>query len=335
MRPLAAVFFYLRGRTMFADRAKIIIRSGKGGDGHISFRREKYVPDGGPDGGDGGRGGDVIFEVDDGLNTLYEYRHRRKFAATDGEEGGKKRCHGKDGQDIVLKVPEGTVVREAASGQVIADLSGENRRQIVLKGGQGGNGNMHYATSTMQAPKYAQPGQEAMELEVQLELNERRRQASATLRLALCRNGYQRMKSIADGIHYEHDVTVDTRVAAGVRIPTISVKQGEFKPQFGFVGTDSLADKTMVDFLKLTETANRLAELETSVWLLARELKKTQRRVNALEHIFIPNYKDTLHFIEEQLESRELDSFFTMKMVKKRLEAANDAEYARKEGDRQ
>ena len=171
--------------------------------------------------------------------------------------------------------------------------------------------------------------------EVQLELNERSRQASATLRLALCRNGYQRMKSIADGIHYEHDVTVDTRVAAGVRIPTISVKQGEFKPQFGFVGTDSLADKTMVDFLKLTETANRLAELETSVWLLARELKKTQRRVNALEHIFIPNYKDTLHFIEEQLESRELDSFFTMKMVKKRLEAANDAEYARKEGDRQ
>ena len=155
---------------MFADRAKIIIRSGKGGDGHVSFRREKYVPDGGPDGGDGGRGGDVIFEVDEGLTTLYDYRYRRKFSATDGEEGGKKRCHGKDGEDIILKVPEGTVVREAQSGQVIADLSGENRRQIVLKGGQGGNGNMHYATSTMQAPKYAQPGQEAMELEVQLEL---------------------------------------------------------------------------------------------------------------------------------------------------------------------
>ena len=155
---------------MFADRAKIIIRSGKGGDGHVSFRREKYVPDGGPDGGDGGRGGDVIFEVDDGLTTLYDYRYRRKFSATDGEEGGKKRCHGKDGEDIILKVPEGTVIREAQSGQVIADLSGSNRRQIVLKGGQGGNGNMHYATSTMQAPKYAQPGQEAMELEVLMEL---------------------------------------------------------------------------------------------------------------------------------------------------------------------
>ncbi len=155
---------------MFADRAKIIIRSGKGGDGHISFRREKYVPDGGPDGGDGGRGGDVIFQVDEGLNTLYEYRHKRRFSATDGEEGGKRRCHGKDGEDIILNVPEGTVVREAESGQVIADLSGENRRQIVLRGGRGGNGNMHYATSTMQAPKYAQPGQDAMEVEVILEL---------------------------------------------------------------------------------------------------------------------------------------------------------------------
>ena len=155
---------------MFADRAKIIIRSGKGGDGHVSFRREKYVPDGGPDGGDGGRGGDVIFEVDDGLNTLIDYHHRRKFCATNGEEGGKKRCHGSDGKDIVLKVPAGTVIKEAESGQVIADMSGENRRQVVLKGGRGGNGNMHYATSTMQAPKYAQPGQEAKELEVLLEL---------------------------------------------------------------------------------------------------------------------------------------------------------------------
>ena len=155
---------------MCADRARIIIRSGKGGDGHVSFRREKYVPDGGPDGGDGGRGGDVIFEVDEGLNTLIDYRHRRKFAATNGENGGKRRCHGADGKDIVLKVPEGTVIKEAESGQVIADMSGENRRQVVLKGGRGGNGNMHYATSTMQAPKYAQPGQEARELEVLLEL---------------------------------------------------------------------------------------------------------------------------------------------------------------------
>ena len=155
---------------MFADRAKIFIRSGKGGDGHCSFRRELYVPNGGPDGGDGGRGGDLIFEVDEGLNTLIDYRHKRKYAAGDGEEGGKRKCHGKDGKDLVLRVPEGTVIKESKTGKVIADMSGDNRRQIVLKGGKGGNGNMHYATATMQVPKYAQPGQPAQELEVRMEL---------------------------------------------------------------------------------------------------------------------------------------------------------------------
>ncbi|MGN0349009.1 MAG: GTPase ObgE [Roseburia sp.] len=155
---------------MFADRATIFIKSGKGGDGHVSFRREKYVPDGGPDGGDGGRGGDVIFVVDDGLNTLIDYRHRRKFAAQPGEDGGKRNCHGKNGEDLILKVPAGTVIKEASSGQVIADMSGDNRRQVLLKGGRGGLGNQHYATSTMQAPKYAKPGGEARELEIQLEL---------------------------------------------------------------------------------------------------------------------------------------------------------------------
>ncbi len=155
---------------MFADRAKIIIRSGKGGDGHVSFRRELYVPNGGPDGGDGRRGGDVIFEVDEGQNTLGDYRHKRKFKAEDGEEGGKRRCHGGDGRDIVLKVPEGTVIMEAESRKVIADMSGDNKRQVVLKGGRGGKGNQHYATATMQVPKYAQPGQPAQELEVLLEL---------------------------------------------------------------------------------------------------------------------------------------------------------------------
>lgn len=155
---------------MFADRAKIILKSGKGGDGHVSFRREKYVPNGGPDGGDGGKGGDVIFQVDDGLNTLTDFRHRRKFAAEAGQEGGKKNCHGRNGQDLILKVPEGTIIKDAESGRVIADMSGDNRRQIILKGGRGGLGNQHFATATMQAPKYAQPGQEAIEIEVLLEL---------------------------------------------------------------------------------------------------------------------------------------------------------------------
>lgn len=155
---------------MFADRATIIIKSGKGGDGHVSFRREKYVPNGGPDGGDGGKGGDVIFVVDEGLNTLTDFRHRRKFAAEPGQEGGKKNCHGKNGADLILKVPAGTVIKDAASDKVIADMSGDNKLQVILKGGRGGLGNQNFATATMQAPKYAQPGGEAIEIEVKLEL---------------------------------------------------------------------------------------------------------------------------------------------------------------------
>ena len=155
---------------MFADRARIYVRSGKGGDGHISFRREKYVPNGGPDGGDGGNGGSVILQVDDGLNTLTDYRHVRKYHAEDGENGGKRNCRGKNGADIILKVPEGTVIKEAESGKIITDMSGENRRFVLLTGGRGGNGNQHYATSTMQVPKYAQPGQPSRELYVDLEL---------------------------------------------------------------------------------------------------------------------------------------------------------------------
>ncbi len=155
---------------MFADRAKIYVRSGKGGDGHVSFRREKYVPNGGPDGGDGGNGGSVIFEIDEGLNTLTDFRHIRKYCAKDGEPGGKRNCRGKNGTDIVIKVPEGTVLKEEESGQIIADMSGENRRMVLLTGGRGGNGNQHYATSTMQAPKYAQPGQPSKELNILMEL---------------------------------------------------------------------------------------------------------------------------------------------------------------------
>ena len=155
---------------MFADRARIFVRSGKGGDGHVSFRREKYVPAGGPDGGDGGKGGDVIFTVDEGLNTLIDFRHTRKYKAGDGEPGGKKNCRGKDGRDIVIKVPPGTVIKEAESGRIIMDMSGDNREFTLLKGGRGGSGNQHYATSTMQAPTYAQPGRPAKELELLLEL---------------------------------------------------------------------------------------------------------------------------------------------------------------------
>lgn len=155
---------------MFADSAKIYIRSGKGGDGHVSFRRELFVAAGGPDGGDGGRGGDLIFEVDEGINTLNEFRHTRKYCAGDGEPGGKRNCHGKDGVDLIIKVPEGTIIKDSETGKVIADMSHENKREVILRGGKGGKGNQHYATATMQVPKYAQPGQTARELNVTLEL---------------------------------------------------------------------------------------------------------------------------------------------------------------------
>lgn len=155
---------------MFADRARIFIKSGKGGDGHVSFRRELYVPNGGPDGGDGGKGGDVIFMVDEGLNTLADFRNVRKYCAGNGQEGSKKRCHGANGDDIILKVPPGTVVKEAETGKVILDMSNRKDPVILLRGGRGGKGNQHYVTATMQAPKYAQPGQRSQELTVDLEL---------------------------------------------------------------------------------------------------------------------------------------------------------------------
>ena len=155
---------------MFADRARIFIRAGKGGDGHVSFRREKYVPDGGPDGGDGGKGGDVIFVVDEGLNTLTDFRHITKYRAQDGEPGGKRNCHGANGADFVLKVPPGTVIKDSETGKVILDMADKKEPVVLLKGGRGGRGNRNYVTSTMQAPKYAQPGQPAKELIVDLEL---------------------------------------------------------------------------------------------------------------------------------------------------------------------
>ena len=155
---------------MFADSAKIFIKSGKGGDGHVSFRRELFVAAGGPDGGDGGKGGDIIFEVDEGLNTLTDFRMKRKYVAGDGEPRGKRRCHGADAKNLIIKVPEGTVIKDFESGKVIADMSGENRREVILRGGKGGFGNMNFATATMQVPKFAKPGQPGKEMFVLLEL---------------------------------------------------------------------------------------------------------------------------------------------------------------------
>ena len=155
---------------MFIDYAKIIIGSGKGGNGAITFRREKYVANGGPDGGDGGRGGSVYFRVDLGLNTLVDFKYKKKYLAQDGEAGSGARKAGKSGEDLYIDVPQGTVVREEETGKVIADLSEEGQVECVLKGGKGGKGNVHYATATRQIPNFAETGEPGVEKTVILEL---------------------------------------------------------------------------------------------------------------------------------------------------------------------
>ncbi len=155
---------------MLIDYAKIVIISGTGGNGAISFRREKYIANGGPDGGDGGKGGSVFFQVDTGLNTLIDFRYRKKFAAGNGENGSGSRCNGKKGEDVYIKVPQGTVLKDEETGKVIADLSRENQVECILKGGKGGKGNCHYATPTRQIPNFAETGELGMEKTIILEL---------------------------------------------------------------------------------------------------------------------------------------------------------------------
>ena len=155
---------------MFVDYTKIIIKSGDGGNGAVSFRREKYVAAGGPDGGDGGKGGDIIFEVDPDSNTLIDFRYNRKFKAKNGENGSGAHKYGKSADDLVIKVPKGTVVKDAETGEIIADLSKDGQRKVILPGGRGGKGNSHFATSTRQVPRFAQDGEKGIEKEVILEL---------------------------------------------------------------------------------------------------------------------------------------------------------------------
>ena len=155
---------------MYTDYTKIFVKSGNGGNGAISFRREKYVAAGGPDGGDGGKGGDVYFITDKDSNTLINFRYNKKFKAENGQNGSGARCNGKQGQDLFIKVPIGTVVKDAETGEIVADLSEENSKELVLPGGRGGKGNTHFATSTRQAPRFAQSGEKGIEKELILEL---------------------------------------------------------------------------------------------------------------------------------------------------------------------
>lgn len=155
---------------MFTDYAKIIIKSGNGGDGAVTFRREKYVAAGGPDGGDGGKGGSIYFRVDPNANTLVDFRYTKKFKAENGENGSGSNKYGKAGEDLYIDVPIGTIIKDAETGKVVADLSEEGQEELVLKGGRGGKGNSHFATATRQVPRFAQAGEDGEEKQVILEL---------------------------------------------------------------------------------------------------------------------------------------------------------------------
>lgn len=155
---------------MFTDYTKIIIKSGDGGNGAATFRREKYVASGGPDGGDGGNGGNIYFQVDKDKNTLIDFRYNKKFKAKNGENGSGSHCNGKYGEDLYIKVPIGTVIKDAQTGKVVADLSKPNQKELVLKGGRGGRGNSHFATATRQAPRFSEDGEKGEEKELILEL---------------------------------------------------------------------------------------------------------------------------------------------------------------------
>ncbi len=155
---------------MFIDRVQINIKGGDGGNGAVSFYRAKYVPNGGPDGGDGGRGGDVVFVTSEHVATLADFRYKRHFKAERGMDGGKDNCSGKGGEDCVIVVPVGTVIKEAESGKVMADLNKPDMRRVLISGGRGGRGNQHFATATRQAPRYAQPGKKSREYDIILEL---------------------------------------------------------------------------------------------------------------------------------------------------------------------
>ncbi len=155
---------------MFVDYTKIIVKSGDGGNGAISFRREKYVASGGPDGGDGGKGGDIYFTVNPDANTLIDFRYNKKFNAENGKNGSGGHCYGKSGEDLYIKVPKGTVIKDAKTEKVIADLSEDGQTELIVPGGRGGKGNSHFATATRQAPRFAQDGEKGIEMELILEL---------------------------------------------------------------------------------------------------------------------------------------------------------------------
>ncbi|MDR2750982.1 MAG: GTPase ObgE, partial [Clostridiales bacterium] len=221
---------------MFVDRAKIHVKAGNGGDGAVSFLRAKYVPNGGPDGGDGGRGGDVIFVADEGFSTLLDFRYQKTFKAMPGENGSGHNRSGKSSEDVVVKVPVGTVIREAVTGKVMADMSKAGEKRVIAKGGRGGRGNQNFATSTRQAPRYAEKGKMGRDYEIILEL---KLIADAGI-IGFPNAGKSTLLSM---------VTNATPKIAGYRFTTLS-------PNLGVVRSDKRKDFVLADIPGLIEGAS-------------------------------------------------------------------------------
>ena len=237
---------------MFVDIAKAYFRAGKGGDGAVAFHRKKYVANGGPDGGDGGSGGNVVLKVDDHMSTLVEFKYKKKYIAENGENGGGKRCSGKRGKDIVVKVPRGTLVYEAESGALIKDMS-DDEPFIICNGGRGGWGNQHFATPTRQAPRFAKPGLPGEELAVRLELK-----LLADVRVTL------ELKTIADvGLIGFPNVGKSTllSVVSAARPKIANYHFTTITPNLGVVRVDDEFSYVMADIPGIIEGASEGAGL--------------------------------------------------------------------------
>ena len=220
---------------MFIDKAKVFVKSGKGGDGAITFRREKYIPLGGPDGGDGGKGGDIIFKVDTGMTTLLDFKYKKKYVAEDGGRGTGSKCYGRDGENLVVKVPLGTIIRQESTNKIIADLSDKDDEIVLFRGGKGGKGNCKFCTPTRQAPNFAEPGMPGEEMFILLELK------------LLADVGLLGFPNVGKSTFLSMTTAAKPKIA-NYHFTTI-------KPNLGVVGADGIAPFVMADIPGIIEGA--------------------------------------------------------------------------------
>ena len=287
---------------MFTDYAKIKVKSGNGGDGAVTFRREKYVAAGGPDGGDGGKGGDVYFVVDKDLNTLLDFRFKKNFKAEDGKNGEGSHRYGKSGEDLYIKVPRGTVIKDAETQKVLADLSEENQKELLFEGGRGGKGNSHFATSTRQAPRFAQDGEKGIEKELILELK------------LLADVGLLGYPSVGKSTFLSKVTSAKPKIADyhfTTLVPNLGVVKGEFGDSFviadipGIIEGASEGVGLGIQFLRHIERTRLLLHIidvsglegrdpEEDYYKINKELTKYSEKLSKRKQIIVANKIDVM-----------------------------------------